>query len=622
MAGTRTWRASGPRGPTNTWDAEQRMALHVLYSHFNLDAAIRARIFNTIFHEHLLRRGIPDGLSPAVLDAQYRERKKRTPTWDGICAEPSTDEQWQTRHALIRQLRAMIATPPTDQGAAVHDDDPATLNLPVQRTRPMRHRSNEDVEEPRTPVKRLAHFTLGSDTSKKQKATHGSASRVVASSSATPRTTKSNKKDASRLGKMKLTRYHGPTLWLTPEQMAQARLPLLPVPKALAGWNQTGLFFRYFDSNSYGKNGADIFAASRFLQNNVIEPAPKSTELRFEDVENHIMANKSHSPFVSFSNSLLWLLRKALKKRREGAVGGKIALINVSALDRSGVYHLLPFWTQLVKRFPFIGGKWRYRGKHEFLVWAQVTQPAIVHTFSVDELIDACETIPSLQRLLRLDTIVMPMDLETKVRPLLRQADIPLDNETAVAIAKVCRVLGLTGSSCLDHLAHVVSDVVQGWCMTVKLKSAEEWASTAAVWVKTLCGRSTLPTLERDLQLRMTWLNGVKAAMGPSNSFRSDSDPESVRKLERNARAVGLESPARILLDPIAKATAAVLSLQQEVDAHYGGARTSTRLLPAATVPNRMERDVNSGHGANRASKSDATTDDDDIMYDEDVVGL
>ena len=64
-----------------------------------------------------------------------------------------------------------------------------------------------------------------------------------------------------------------------------------------------------------------------------------------------------------------------------------------------------------------------------------------------------------------------------------------------------------------------VSDVVQGWKFAIEPKTSTEWAALATTWTHILCGPSTMPSLERQLQLRAAFLYAVKAGMGDFNMF-------------------------------------------------------------------------------------------------------
>ncbi|KAK3072751.1 hypothetical protein LTR53_006244 [Teratosphaeriaceae sp. CCFEE 6253] len=606
MADTRTRRASGPRGPTNTWDAEQRMALHVLYSHFNLDAAIRTRIFNTMFHEHLLRRGIPDGLSNRTLYAQYHERAEKHAIWGSICAEPSTEEQWRDRHALTSRIQALIGTDSSQQTAPVDRTQSATRCTPGRvREAPARFRLDPGDREtttpaPHTPAKRIADFAPERPALKKANTGGGrddGSAHVVVPASASPNEEIPGVTHSTPRAMRAFQRLADSMIMVTPKSLAMAKLPLVPVAEAIANWNQTGLYYRYWDYQSMGTNSPDesnrpdgsAFLAGRFQFNNSI----------------------------SVTNCLLWLLVKAFKQKRKGVTGGKIALIDASALDKDGVYHLPQFHYELKKHKVFTNGQWLYGAMHEFLVWRGIPQRAIVSTFDVDDLISTCERVPALQRAIQLETITMRGDLKTKIRPLLRAAEVRLDAEIAVAIAKLCRVLGLGGSSCLAHLEHVVSDVIQGWCICVEPMSAAKWAETAAVFAQALCSRNAAPTLARGQQLQSAWLYGVKAGLGEFNVFRT---PRAVRAMESSAEAVGLESPTRIMLDALKTARSAILSIGHDQDIRYEEARTVTRRRPASRAQLQVEKDVR-GHDTNLLSGTDEASDEDSIRYDDDLMG-
>ncbi|KAK1068380.1 hypothetical protein LTR74_005669 [Friedmanniomyces endolithicus] len=390
----------------------------------------------------------------------------------------------------------------------------------------------------------------------------------------TPRTPRKSPRSEQQL--QDYARPNAPTLKLTADEIARTKLPLIPVPDALAHPPASGLLYRYWDENSYGWNSETGFVAGRFMHNNLTpRPAPKTHEVDDTDVENHLDRNKVASPFCSASNCLLWIMRLALHEARNGAKDGKITLVDVEALPAGGVYHVKPFHKRIKARYCFKNGAWRYCGTHEFIIWHEVPCKAIIHTFALAELLDACDTTPAFAAMLRVETVGKHMAaLKTTTVSQLQEAGIALTAETVTVIARLCKFVGLTGRSPLKQLEHF---------------------------------------------LQMAFLHAVRGGLGEFNMMH---DPVLIRRMQRKALLVGLGDPRGVVMDSVASATAAVGEYEQEQTKRYAEALGAKRLLPRPAADRfQLEGDVGSPDG-DSVDGSGVDSEDKEIMYDEDLVGL
>ena len=82
---------------------------------------------------------------------------------------------------------------------------------------------------------------------------------------------------------------------------------------------------------------------------------------------------------------------------------------------------------------------------------------AIVSVFKLDDLASACKSIPVLGKVMRLEMIARTGNLKTTVVNALQAGAIKLDEAMIVALAKLCRLLGLSGASKTEHLEHIVA---------------------------------------------------------------------------------------------------------------------------------------------------------------------
>ncbi|KAK4555019.1 hypothetical protein LTR86_007785 [Recurvomyces mirabilis] len=218
---------------------------------------------------------------------------------------------------------------------------------------------------------------------------------------------------------------------------------------------------------------------------------------------------------------------------------------------------------------------------------------------------------------LRIETVGRKnKSLKKTILTQLEDENLPLSAQTTVVIARLCRFLGLTASSPLPHLEHVVSDVLQGWKLSIEPRSSAEWSQLASLWAHKLCGRDTLPSLDRQMALQMCFLQGVKAGLGDFNFML---EPNLINRMHRKSKAVGLESPTRVVLNAMANATAALLDYEKQVDQRYAEA-ANTRLLPGIEEYFQLGSDVPSL--STRASRMLRAGDEDEIMFDDDAFGL
>jgi len=152
--------------------------------------------------------------------------------------------------------------------------------------------------------------------------------------------------------------------------------------------------------------------------------------------------------------------------------------------------------------------------------------------------------------------------LKTTTVSRLEEAGIALSAGTVTAIARLCKFVGLTARSPLKQLEHFVStppppslpasfpfptrsihllgftdrthpttkvsDIIQGWRLQISPLSPPEWTSLSNTFSHVLCGRSTFPSLERALQLQMTFLHAVRAGLGEFNMM---FDPILIRRV-------------------------------------------------------------------------------------------
>jgi hypothetical protein len=136
--------SKAPRGSPgngrNRWTYEQRVCLHLLWTHDRRPSiSERTRAFNSIYEGHLASCGVPaPGLKAATISAQYGELAIDKPTWKNTWGNvrdaPDTDEDRALRARLAAQIDEILqqgAGPDVVlQQGAVWDDVVVDLNTP------------------------------------------------------------------------------------------------------------------------------------------------------------------------------------------------------------------------------------------------------------------------------------------------------------------------------------------------------------------------------------------------------------------------------------------------------------------------------------------------------------
>lgn len=255
------------------------------------------------------------------------------------------------------------------------------------------------------------------------------------------------------------------------------------------------LLWRYWDSSSQGHNSASGFKSGRSAHARVPPRGPPLCKnLEWMDVLEHLnpsnrLDHRIHTPFISTSSRLLWLLRKALRKQDPS---GCISVIDSSVLDPQGVYYVPPFHTELKKRFVFNNGAQYYKGISEHLVWNEIPLSAMIKTISLDDFCAFVNNNGDVKRLMRLDKVASRSKLDEISRTLKRDC-VRITDSIAVAISELVMFFGLGHTSCRENLSHLVYEIAQGWALTPESVAQSSWQTKAKWFTHTICRRSDEP---------------------------------------------------------------------------------------------------------------------------------
>lgn len=328
----------------NRWDYEQRVCLHLLWTHEDhLSLQERARAFNSIFREHLAAYGIPPpGLEPGTIEAQYRMLSQTTkptwkPTWGNVRDAPDTDEERALRARLTAQIAEVLqeddtidvtvvgaTTPPETprriervRTAAQNPYTAYTGEDPITPVRPQRH-SNAQTQAPAnsyatpgpstrkrpatTPSRLLIEedsddlLSDGEESFPPPKRARASSPTVMVQPLPldillqTPRTP--GKVSRKRVGaNMPFFNPSGRSIMLKPKEYEEASRPLMDVSEQAAHPHHPAMLLRFWHSKSHGINSSEGFVSGKFVPKNLlVEPRgpPDCDAIDMNDIAHHL----------------------------------------------------------------------------------------------------------------------------------------------------------------------------------------------------------------------------------------------------------------------------------------------------------------------------------------------
>ncbi|KAI6906315.1 hypothetical protein KC318_g8114 [Hortaea werneckii] len=620
-----------PSNARNKWDVDQRRTLVILHTNFpGLSTNQRLAIFNAYHRDHLLTRGLLNGLGVKAFREQYGERVSKPQNWGLACAQPSNDREWQRQREIIQKIRTIAAT------LKIGETETSSLRPTATRQSPAASppivQATDEAEIPEPPMT-PATFSRKAITAR-SKQRHSAAKRsrvsagrkaVVIPSAAPQQSILPSPSTDKSTNKIPLVRNNGPVVFLSPEKHTNAQQELTPVLPQEAHNPPSRLLFRYFDnSTSYlgaRANGAlegRGFHATGFSFNNCRLPKPPASvsDRLFADIENHINRNHVASPFISTTDNLIWLLsRIALRELYNGKLNGYISIIDSEALTREAIYHPKTWHGRLKAAYVFTEGAWHYTGRSEYLVWAQIPQHAVVNTFSVRRLVELVDGISGLRISLRFDKISRRMrSLENFILPELRKDEFELTAETIIGFGKLCAFLGLGDPG---HVQSLVTSLVFGWCFQIRAQTPETWAKDAALFAEALMTGSDKAVfrLEYVEQMKLAYLFGVREGhKGTLNMLHEPARERNVNRMERTAAEIGLASPAEIILNELQNARNAIEQYADEDRARFSLPALTAAPTPSRTMIQTPESSQPDGNGDDYVMADEVDDNDDDLV--------
>lgn len=334
-----------PQAGRNRWTYEQRVCLHLLWSHeHNPSLRERTRVFNEIFATHLAACRVPSAsLEAKTLNCQYAERTythKNTwkATWENVCHPPDTDEdralraklRVQISNALRRGDRANEAinsampldTPPqtprrperlvkaTQNPYEWYESRGPVTPVPQRQVHGQAHAASNSYATPGPSTRKrpaaASRLLVEDDDDEllhdeaeyvpKPKRVRRSSPRVfvspppdgvVARVLHTPNKSLKRREGANML----FTQPSGRELMLKPKEYEQASRPLQDVTEEAAHPHPPALLFRYWHSKSHGINSSEGFFSGKLMPRNIlVEPRgpPDCATIDMNDFAHHL----------------------------------------------------------------------------------------------------------------------------------------------------------------------------------------------------------------------------------------------------------------------------------------------------------------------------------------------
>lgn len=182
-----------------------------------------------------------------------------------------------------------------------------------------------------------------------------------------------------------------------------------------------------------------------------------------------------------------------------------------------------------------------YGASNEFLVWHEILPHAIVHTFTVSELVFLIDRTPIVESIIQPSVLTDKGDYKTSVIQILKQSTNALDAASVSALAVLVRFFGLTHTSSLAQISHILGDLIRGLGIKVTSKDAKAWQSLARAFDHEL---GLAPSAEARAMTKLAFLEGICSSF--TDWIYGNRVQEEQAMLRRGVK-VGLAKPADVV---------------------------------------------------------------------------
>lgn len=510
-----------------------RMLVSILFDDSDdlFSPAQRSDVFNTVFKDQIRIFGFVDGIPYNSLNAQYQERKKPNVKYDHwrriYSAAPARADAEKKQSLRVRADR-IVSQGRSGTQVLIYTPDSSGSSMSRKPAASTASRKRPAVQETPLPLsKRRAIGRWNPETPQRN--------AVVRRQSVAKATVKVTPKVASPKSPRKLP--DGRTIIVR----ANVEIPrmMIPVSQHRAQPPLPKLLFRIWREDPENRDSRNGFWSRRHHKANALSPAPPATSIDATDILNHMDRDERFSPFISATSRLIWMVQMVLKTLRDHG-SCNVSVINVDALDKRSIWWARPFHDEVKRSYGFKNGAWHYAGTHEWLIWQQIPEAAILHTFNGRDLIALASNDRELRHTLRLEELHLGASMSAKIATL-RKQEVPLSTSVVNAIAKVVRFFRVQGSGNHGHIAAMVTGVCEGWGIDIRKRSEQEWQKLANHFADQVGANSDLRARQ---SIKLAFLDGVAWGLEGPNAKHT---LEAITRKEKRAAAVGLASPSDIL---------------------------------------------------------------------------
>jgi hypothetical protein len=283
---------------------------------------------------------------------------------------------------------------------------------------------------------------------------------------------------------------------ITPEKHRAAQAPFRDISEEEAHPPLPRFLFRAFTAESQGLNSPNGFVCGRYAGARAPPPGPPGSPDLNEILEhldpsktllkcskcqkvgkccNKTLHQKIPSSYISTSSDLIWVIRKMISQGEESY----ISVIDTSTLDPLSVFYVPPYQRELARKQLFHGREHRYKGYSEHLVYNEIPGPAIVKTFSYQELVAFSESDRLTRETLRLPELWCSGTSSTDVLKTMKQKKLRITPQVAVIIANFVMFLDRDSSAPKEGIAFLVCEIVRGWALQIAGTTAAERRESA-----------------------------------------------------------------------------------------------------------------------------------------------
>lgn len=531
---TRSSTSSKSVSPKFTWKEHHRKILLVCHQR-NLPKKDLVSVFNTIYREDCVLAGYEDGISQRTLESQWQDhRKPSNKSWQKVlaCSEDELEESKREIEDCLVKISTsrhevsdhVWRTSTTNTRVHIFDAQRAPRSMATSSTvqssdtisianETAISRSSTSNKRTRSTDQTRDHSGLSSESGFPQQQTRRKAVSIIKARSI-----------ASRRDRFPTHDKETRTRIVDGEQipLAKATDRYLAVPSPIrpdeAHSPVPALLFRTYDSNSQGVRSS---AARGELAQNYVDstcetprPPPCDDDCLFATIVKHINCVEFTSDVISTTSNLFFALTQAAKS----TANPRIKVMRSSLLPKEAIYHARPYHLRIKGKRWFFAGKWNNSTYHEYLIWAKIPQTAVLCDFSFADLERHLVGNPSMQRVLRIDSL-RSNDSNTNLRNQFKKENLILSFPMVEGLAIFLRHFAIDVRTPGTIIARLVSETMRGFVIGLSETTALRWDMLAQAFAFALTAHEPNAIIsERTLfEVKEAFKLGLCTSLGDIN---------------------------------------------------------------------------------------------------------